>query len=74
MTSKKKTNQIKITLPLIALCIPLFANHHVTAESGCPFDTYLRLESKCVDISQQELNEIVEEINDNSIAEVSRQI
>ena len=57
---KTKTNQIKLTLPLIALCLPLFANHQVTAENGCPYENYLRIEGQCVDISQQELDEITD--------------
>jgi len=32
MATKEKTHQIKITLPLIALCLPLFANHYAKAE------------------------------------------
>lgn len=74
MATKEKTNQIKITLPLIALCLPLFANHYVTAENGCPYETYIRVDNKCVDISQKGLNEITKELDKNAVKEVSKEI
>ena len=74
MAPKEKTNQIKITLPLIALCLPLFANHYVTAENGCPYETYLRVDNKCVDISQKGLNKITKKLDKNSVQEVTQEI
>ncbi len=74
MATKERINQIKITLPMIALCLPLFANHYAKAENGCPYETYLRLENKCVDISQQGLDEITEELDRNTVTEVSKEI
>lgn len=74
MAAKEKTNQIKLTLPLIALCLPLFANHQVTAENGCLYETYLRVEGQCMDISQQDLDEITEEVDSNPIQEVNQEI
>ena len=74
MATKERINQIKITLPMIALCLPLFANHYAKAENACPYETYLRLENKCVDISQQGLYEITEELERNTVTEVSKEI
>lgn len=74
MAVKEKTNQIKITLPLIALCLPLFANHYVTAENGCPYETYLRVDNKCVDISQKGLHKITKKLDKNSVKEVTQEI
>ncbi len=74
MATKEKINQIKITLPLVALCLPLFANHQVIAENGCPFETYLRLEEKCVDISKSGFSNITQEIDDHEIKEINLEI
>ena len=75
MATKERAHQIRITLlPLIALCLPLFVNHYVKAENSCPFETYIRLEGKCVDISQRGLNKITEELEDDAVKEVSKEI
>lgn len=74
MANQERIDQIKITLPLIALCLPLFANHYVTAENGCPYETYLRVSNKCVDISKQGLSEITAEIEGKAVKEVSKEI
>lgn len=74
MAKKELINNIKITLPLIALSLPLFANYHVTAENGCPYETYIRLEGKCIDISEQGLNEISDELDTPNVEEVSQEI
>lgn len=74
MATKEKNHQIKTTLPLIALCLPLFAQHYVKAENNCPYETYLRLDNKCLDISQQGLNEIAEELNQDVVKKVSKEI
>ncbi len=74
MAVKKKNHQIKITLPLIALCLPLFAKHYVTAENGCPYETYLRVDNKCVDISQEGLYKITKKLDENSVKEVTQEI
>lgn len=74
MATKEKGNQIKITLPLIVLCLPLFAQHYAKAENSCPYETYLRLDNKCLDISRQGLNEITEELNKDVVKEVSKEI
>lgn len=74
MASKERINQIRITLPLIALCLPLFANHYVKAENSCPFETYIRVEKKCVDISEDGLNGITAELASNAAKEVSKEI
>ena len=74
MVNRERINQIKITLPLIALCLPLFANHYVTAQNGCPYETYLRLDNKCVDLSEQGLNNISQEIAGNAGQEVSKEV
>ncbi|NJK58289.1 MAG: hypothetical protein HC939_21080 [Pleurocapsa sp. SU_5_0] len=74
MATQEKTNQIKITLPLVALCLPLFVNYHVKAENSCPYETYIRVEQKCVDISTQRLNDITEEFESNAVKEVNQEI
>jgi len=74
MATKERVNQIRITLPLIALCLPLFANHYVRAENSCPFETYIRVEGKCADISEQGLNDIKEELESSAVKEVSKEI
>lgn len=74
MATKERINQIKITLPLIAVCLPLFANHYAKAENSCPYETYLRVEGKCVDISEEGLNDIAEELEVDAVKEVSQEI
>ena len=74
MATKERINQIRITLPLIALCLPLFANHYVKAENSCPYETYIRIEGKCVDISEGGLNDITEELEGNAVEEVNKEI
>ncbi|MEL6496052.1 MAG: hypothetical protein AAFQ41_13165 [Cyanobacteria bacterium J06623_7] len=74
MATKERIKQIRITLPLIAVCLPLFVNHYVKAENGCPYETYLRIEGKCVDISERGLNEITQELEEDAVLEVSKEI
>ena len=74
MPTKERINQIKITLPLIAFGLPLFANHYVIAENGCPYETYIRVDDKCVDISQQGLNQIATELDQSAVQEVNQEI
>lgn len=74
MATKERVNQIRITLPLIALCFPLFVNHYVKAENSCPYETYIRVEGKCVDISEGGLNDITEELNSSAVKEVNKEI
>ena len=74
MATKERVNQIRITLPLIALCLPLFANHYVKAENSCPYETYIRIEGKCVDISEAGLNDITEELEGSAVEEISKEV
>ena len=74
MVSKEKRNQIRKTLPLVALCVPLFANYSATLENGCPYETFLRVDDKCLDISQEGLNNITEELDSDSALEVTQEI
>lgn len=74
MAKKERVNQIRITLPLIALCLPLFANHYARAENGCPYETFIHVEGKCVDISQEGLNDITETFEGSKVKEVSKEI
>jgi len=71
---KERINHIKITLSLVALCLPLFAKYSVTAQNGCPYETYMRVDGKCLDISQEGLNNMTEELNSNSGKEVKQEI
>lgn len=50
MATKEIIDRIKLTLPLIALCLPLFVEEQITAKNGCPYETYLRIDEKCLDI------------------------
>ncbi|MEM8677035.1 MAG: hypothetical protein AAGF83_24755 [Cyanobacteria bacterium P01_G01_bin.67] len=74
MSKTERIDQIKITLPLIALCLPLFAKHYVIAENGCPYETYLHVDNKCVDISEQGLSEITESLDTDAVHEVNQEI
>jgi hypothetical protein len=74
MFTKERVHNIKITLSLFALCVPLFANHSTMSENSCPYETYVRLKGKCLDISQEGLNDITEELDSNSVAKVGIQI
>ena len=71
---KKKSNNIRITLSLIGLCLPLFAKYSVTAENGCPYETYMRVDGKCLDISQEGLDNMTTNLDANSRKEVKREI
>ncbi len=74
VTKEKKKNITITTLPLIALCMPLFANYSATIENGCPFETYVRVEGKCLDISHEGLNDITEELDSNLVKEVNKEV
>lgn len=74
MTAKEKKNNIKTTLPLVALCLPLFANYSATIENGCPYETYIRVEGKCLDISQEGLSNMTEELDTNSVKEIDKEV
>ncbi len=74
MAKKERVHNLKITLPLIALCLPLFVKQYVTAENGCPYKTYVRLDSKCIDISKEGLNDITEKIDISKGKEVNKEI
>lgn len=73
MATKEIINNI-ITLPLIALCLPLFVEDRITAEHSCPYETYLRVDNKCLDISERGLNDLTAKLDTNSIKEVDREI
>ena len=74
MVTKEKKNNIKLTLPLIALCVPLFANYSAAIENGCPYETYVRVDGKCLDISENGLNEITEKLDSDFVREVNKEI
>lgn len=74
MVTKERINNIKITLPLVALCLPLFVEYSVTAENSCPYETYMHLEGKCLDISEKGLNNITEEIDSSLVKEVNKEL
>lgn len=71
---KERINNIKITLSLIALSLPLFVKYSVTAQNGCPYETYMRVDGKCLDISQEGLNNITKDLDSNSAKEVKKEI
>ncbi len=74
MSRKDSVDNIKITLSLIALCVPLFVRYSVTAENSCPYETYMHLNGKCLDISEKALSNISEELDNNFIEELSEEI
>ena len=74
MTRQDMVNNIKITLPLIALCLPLSFEHYLKAENTCPYETYIRIEGKCIDISEQGLDKITLELGAAHITEVNKEI
>lgn len=74
MLTKERIDNIKITLPLIALCLPLFAKYSISAENSCPYQIYMHLDGKCLDISEQGLNNITEEIDSSFFKEVNKEI
>lgn len=74
MTTNDQKKNIKLTLPLIALCVPLFANYSAKIENGCPFETYVRVEGKCLDISQEGLNNITAKLDSNSVKQVNQEV
>ncbi|MEL6442316.1 MAG: hypothetical protein AAFQ80_24095 [Cyanobacteria bacterium J06621_8] len=74
MLPKERIDQIKITLPLIVLSLPVFAHHNVVAENACPFETYIRVDNKCLDISEQGLNEIAKKLDNNAVPEINQEI
>ena len=61
MSRKDRVDNIKITLSLIALCVPLFVRYSVTAENSCPYETYMHIDNKCLDISEKALSNLTEE-------------
>lgn len=73
MVTKKKHNLI-ITLPLIAFSIPLFAEHSITAANGCPYETFMRVDGKCLDISQEGLKDMTTVLSSNSIKKVDHKL
>ena len=73
MATKEIIN-IVFTLPLIAFCLSLFAEDRAKAENGCPFETYLRVDDKCLDISEPGLESITAKLDPNSVREVSHEI
>ncbi|MGD1917774.1 MAG: hypothetical protein ACFCAD_02125 [Pleurocapsa sp.] len=74
MAIDEKKKNIKFTLPLIALCVPLFANYSATMENGCPFETYVRVDGKCLDISEEGLNDITEKLDSSSVIQVNKEV
>lgn len=74
MTIKEKKTSIRTTLPLIAFCMPLFANYSAAMENSCPYETYLRIDDKCLDISQEGLDDITKELDSSSFNEVNQEV
>lgn len=74
MATKELIHNIKITLPLIALCLPLSAKYYATAENGCPYETYIRIDGRCIDISAAGLQNITKELDTPNVEEVSKEI
>jgi hypothetical protein len=70
---KSNTKKVRFILPLIALCLPLFVEYGVSADNSCPYEKYIFLEGKCVDLSEDRLNEVNKQAN-KSIKKVDREI
>ena len=54
--------------------MPLFANYSAAMENSCPYETYLRVDDKCLDISQEGLNDITKELDSSSVNEVNKEV
>lgn len=73
MATKEIIN-IGFTLTLIALGIPLFAKDRAIANNACPYETYLRVDNKCLGISESGLGTVTAQLNTSSIEQVSREL
>ena len=71
---KELVRHIKITLPLVALCLPLSAQYYVKEQNACPYETYIRVEGKCIDISEEGLSDIAKELDTPNVKEVNQEI
>lgn len=71
---KEYFDHLKITLPLIAFCLPLFVKYSVEAENSCPYENYMLIDQKCLDISQTGLTDLTEELDNTSFEDVSQDI
>lgn len=74
MSRKDRVDNIKITLSLVALCVPLFVRYSVTAENSCPYETYMHIDNKCLAISEKALSNLTEELDINLAKEVNKEI
>jgi hypothetical protein len=70
---KNNSKKVRFILPLVALCLPLFVEYGVSADNSCPYQTYIYLEGKCVDLSTERLNTTSNEPN-KAIEKVDREV
>jgi len=54
--------------------LPLSFEHYLKADNTCPYETYIRIEGKCIDISEQGLDKITLELGTPHITEVNKEI
>jgi hypothetical protein len=70
---KNKSKKVRFILPLIALCLPLFVEYGVSADNTCPYETYIYLQGKCVNLSTERLHTVPDE-SSNIIKKVDRKL
>ncbi len=70
---KNNSKKVGFILPLIALCLPLFIEYGVSADNSCAYETYIFLEGKCVDLSEERFTEVSDEFS-KAIKKVDREI
>jgi len=71
---KEYFDHLKITLPLIAFCLPLFFKYSVKAKNSCPYEIYMHIDEKCLDISRTGLNNLTQELNNISAEGISKEV
>lgn len=73
MATKEIIN-IGFTLTLIAFGIPLFAKDRAVADNACPYETYLRVDNRCLNISEPGLGSMTAQLNADSVKKVNREL
>ena len=54
--------------------IPLFAKDRAVADNTCPYETYLRVDNRCLGISEPGLDTITAQLDADSVKKVNRQL
>ena len=62
------------TLTLIAFGLPLFAKDRAIANNPCLYETYLRVDNRCLGISEPGSGSITAQLNADSVKKVNREL